>query len=62
VGGSESFIEIEMLYVVSFGASDTGSEGGWGRTGGNYGAILYRFWDIIAYFQKAKEVTWKWPR
>jgi len=26
--GAVSFIEIEMLYVVSFGARDTGREGG----------------------------------
>jgi len=27
----------------------------------NYVSILHRFWDIIAYFRKFKDVTWAWP-
>jgi len=28
----------------------------------NYVSILHRFWDIIAYFPKFKDVTWPWLR
>jgi len=27
----------------------------------NYVSILHRFWDIIAYFRKFKDVMWPWP-
>ena len=32
------------------------------QVGDIYVSNLHRFWDIIAYFRKFKDVTWPWPR